>query len=128
MRESSALLVRTTCAPGHFDVPEVLGDADVGPLVVEAGTAPVPAVGVRHDLVVVGVLLAHLFLAAVDVADVGRHVGDVLAVEGHAEVEDTVGHRVVGPMLTNRRSPSRWSSASGFWRFRNVTVCGSVSS
>ena len=89
---------------GDGNIGEILGGPRVGPLVEQAATAPVPAIRVRHDLVAVGPLLAHLLLAAVDVADVwvdGRHL---LAVEAEFEMHHPVGGGVVGADVEEHRS------------------------
>ncbi len=84
---------------GHVDVRQRLRGAGVRPLVQEAAAAPVPAVGVRHNLMSIGSLLAHLLLAAVDVADVGLHVRDLLAVELDVQCMTPCVEGWCGPML-----------------------------
>ena len=79
----------------YLNIGQILGRSRVGPLVEQPRRDVVPAVGVRHDLVAIRAVLAHLLLTAVEVADVGFEVDHLLAVENGLDVEHAVGRRVV---------------------------------
>ena len=49
----------------------------------------------------IGAVLAHLLLTAVEGADVGVDIGDLLAVEDRLAVEHAVGPGWCGPVLMN---------------------------
>jgi hypothetical protein len=83
-------------------------------------------------------VLAHLLLTAVEGADVGVDIGDLLAVEDRLAVEHAVGPGWCGSMLMNivfgLPPPSSFTDSgeavadwSG-WRSSNGTVCEPVRS
>ncbi len=90
-------------AGGEFPAHELFDGHGVGHVVGERGEVIEP-VRVGHELVVVHVF-GDLFVAAVEVADVGDGLGDDFAVEFEDEAEDPVGGGVGGAHVEDELFP-----------------------